>query len=436
MALTNRVRQNGWGRQASFPVASQAASATAAMTVVEGENFLLRRGKPEYPETDLDATFEAIEIELARELDEARADIARLDQQLSQQTAAARTLDERVQTSAAAIEAADKRAAELQAQLDAARIQLEELDLITAESARLSQCLAEREAALDNGRARLEFLETALAAAEAKAADNRVEQLDNELRAERDRLQAKIDRLTTENARLSQNAAERDATLGDARARMKFLETALSAAESECAKLAAEVGGARKKHEAEAESLNSRLEAMSSRATGAEKQVVETRQHLLARIVENDGLRHRLAQAETTNDAADSKNRQIDDALRQQRCQIEELERSHATLIEATKTLLETFQDRDRALVSAEERIKFLTERNAQLEAGATHVNGRDEIGRTDMPRHAAEDTDEKRHKDWAQLARQLTDFVERKRRFSEELQLRSMTLLADIASF
>lgn len=406
------------------------------MTAVDDESFVFKREKPDYPETDLDATFEAIEMELARELDEARAEIARLGLQLSQQTAAAEALVERARTSTAAAEAADKRAMEMQTELGAARLQLEELDLITAENARLSQCLVEKDAALDNGRARIKFLETAVAAAEAKAGDKRAEQLEHAFRAERDALQGKLDRVTAENARLSHNTAERDAALGDARARMKFLETALSAAEAECAKLAAEASGAGEKRQAETESLSNRLEEMSSRAAAAESQLVEARQHLLARIVENDALRRRLAQAEAVNEAADTKNRQIDDALRQQRCQIEELERSHATLIDATKTLLETFQDRDRALISAEEKIKFLTERNAQLEAGVSHVKDRDEIGKTEMPQRPADNIDDKRRKDWAELARQLTDFMERKRQFSEQIQFRSMALLADMVSF
>jgi predicted nuclease with TOPRIM domain len=205
---------------------------------------------------------------------------ARLERRLSLETNAARALRERVQTAvAAAAQAAEKRAAGLETGFGAVRHQLKEkLDLVTAEKARLSQCLAERDAALDDGRARIEFLQTALAAAEAEAAGKHAEDLENRFHAASDQLQGKLDRVTGENSRLSQSAVAKDAALGEARAWIEFLEAALSAAEAECTRLTTEVGGGRAKQQSESKALNARLEAMSARAVTAEKLLAEARE--------------------------------------------------------------------------------------------------------------------------------------------------------------
>jgi hypothetical protein len=61
---------------------------------------------------------------------------------------------------------------------------------------------------------------------------------------------------------------------------------------------------------------------------------------------------------------------------------------------------LETYQNRDRALIDAEEKIKRLIERNAQLEAEAKSANSRAAM--------AIASADERMRKKWAELARQL----------------------------
>ena len=399
------------------------------MTVVERGGPLLKRGKLQDPEAEPDSISKETEIELANERDAARAEIARLERRLAVETTAARTLRERVQSSVAATAAAEKQAQGLETEFGAVRREFQDkLDLITAGNARLSQCLAERDIAFDEARERIKFLETALSAAEAEAVDKRAEGLENGFRTARDQLQGKLDLVTAENARLSQSAIARDIALGDARARNEFLETALSAAEAECTKLSAEVDGAREKQQSESETLKGLLEAMSSRAVIAEKLLVEARQQSLTYIVENDAFRHRVARVEATNDEADAKNRLLEDALRLQQDQIEELERSRAALAKATKMLLEAFQERDGALVSAEEKVKFLAERCAQLEAEGNDANRQDEIDRIKIRRSVVADEDAKRREDWALLARHLTDFVESKRRSSEPVEERPLT--------
>jgi chromosome segregation ATPase len=162
-----------------------------------------------------------------------------------------------------------------------------------------------------------------------------------------------------------------------------------------------------------------RLHARSVENEAAEQRLAEAKQRLHASGAETGAAEQRLAEAKAAYNEADSKNRQLQKSLGLRQRQVEQLEQSHLTLINATNELLETFQDRDRALTCAEQTIKSLTERNAQLEAKLDVAESRHEISRPDTPLRALDDADEGTRKDWAELARHLTIFVELKRRSS-----------------
>jgi chromosome segregation ATPase len=451
MALADRGRRNGWHHQATSLVSSHSALGTTAKALVDRSGPLLRR-RPllEAQDQEVDSASEEIGIELARKLDEARAEIARLELRLSHDAAAAQELRAQIEASAAATEAADQRAAGLAREIAAARGGLQEnIDLLTAENARLLRGHAERGMALDDAQDKIKFLENALAAAEAASVSKQAETLANGASAARVEFQEQLDLAASENARLQQTIAKKDVAFGEVRARIEFLQ---STAEAECSRLGAEVGGVRQQQHAESETLNGRLEAMSSRAVTAEKLLAEARERLLARIVENGAFRQKVADAKAdakaANDKAYAKTRQLEDAVTLRQHQIDELERSRATLVEATTTLLETFEDRDRALQRAQQKIKALAERNAELEAEANRgaefagqkaKTGQDGKGAKESVTIAdlsSDGADQTTRTDWSELARLLTDFVERKRQSPGHAQRRSMTLLASTVTF
>jgi crescentin len=285
--------------------------------LVDRSGPLLRRWPLlEVQDRDFDSASEAIGIELARKLDEAHAEIARLELRLSHDAAAAQELREQIHVSAAATEAADQRAAGLQREFAAARDGLQEkIDLLTAENTRLLQGHAERGMALDDAEDKVKFLEAALAAAEAASAVKQSESLAEGARAARAEFQEQLDLAGGEHARLQQAIADKDAALGEVQARIKFLETALSTAEAECTRLGAEVGGVRRQQQLETETLNGRLEAMSSRAVTAERLLTEARERLLARIVESGTFRQKVVDAKAANDKAYARTRQLEDAV-------------------------------------------------------------------------------------------------------------------------
>jgi hypothetical protein len=435
MAIAERGRRNGWLDQATGLVASHATLPVTAAAVAERGGPLLKRRKLALvvPPDEAVPPSPAIEMELARELDAARVEIANLKRRVSIEATAARTLRERAQTSAVASEAAAERSQGLEADLRKARNELQEqLDTATAENAHLSKRFSERGLALDDAQERIKFLEIALAAAEARAEaraeakgdDKPAEVVDNEPSAASEKPDA------ADTVPAPQNIAAADAALGDARARIEFLQTALNAAEAECTRLTGELGSAGQKLKEQSNRLNGEITAQLVRTAAAEKELAQARERLLARIVEIDAVRHKAALARAASDEAYAKHRQLEDALCLQQCQVEDLERSQSTLIAAAKTLVQTFEDRDRALISAQQTIKSLAERNAQLEAVASSKNGtgggRGFEQRTAQQRgvqaavqHALAGAEPMSRQDWGDLAHLLRAFMERKGRLS-----------------
>ena len=405
MALAEKGRRNGWQHQATGLVTSHATLPATAKTAVDRGGTLLNRRKALRVVGDAGAETlaQTIETGLARELDQARAEIAR---QKRPRESAASLARSPAASSAAAAKSAEKAAAEFKIEISASALQAR-AERLAAENALLAQKLTERNGALDDARARIKSLEEKLAKAEeegaGKAAEKTAESVQNELRAARDRLQGKLDSVSKENTRLSRAANERDRALADARTRVEYLEAALAAAEAECGRQTGEAANAREKHQAQ-----------TSRAITAEKLLAEARERLLARIIEIDAVRQRVTQANAVSNAAYDRQRQLEDALCLQQSQFEELERSQSKLAEATKLLLQRFRDRERALVVAEEKIKTLAERNAWLEAARDRAGSPRQRGH-ETPQSSPEDAADAALQDWAELARLLGDFVERK---------------------
>jgi hypothetical protein len=354
-------------------------------------------------EAGADPIAQSIETGLARELDQACAEIARQKRQPSTSAAAPGPRRPAAATAGAA-KPAEKVSNQLQTEAGPGALQ-ERADRLAAENAHLSQKLAERERALADAHARIKSLEQRLSAGEgaAKPSDKLSESQQSELRVARERLQKKLETATAENARLVRAATERDRVLADARTRVEYLEAALAAAEAECGRLKGEAAGAREKHQAE-----------TSRAVTAEKLLAEARERLLARIIEIDAVRQRVAQANAASGAAYDRQYQLEDALCLQHKRFEELERSQSKLAEATKVLLQRFRDRERALLVADEKIKALAERNAWLEAAKDRAGSPNQRGR-ETPQSRLEEAADATLQDWAELARLLGNFVERK---------------------
>jgi hypothetical protein len=372
MAPNGKAQGNGWLDQATRLAVTHATPiATRAQS------------SPPAAETEFDAAAASREIELADELELARARAIGLERRLAQETAAKQTLSEQ-------FEAADARIAELENELAAA---YDELSL-----------------------------------------------RDNENQS----LRTSLDLAMAENVSLSERLAKRDAAQHSTGSQLEYLQTALTAAETDCTRISSEA----RDYRIEASVLHGRLATMSSRAEIAERLLADARECLLARIAENAVTERNLADATAARRDAGSELHQLQDLLRLKQCQINELEQSRLQLIAATNTLLKTFQNRDVALVHADDEIKLLNARIveleaqiAQLEAQARQANTRREAAKAHARPHqtvilpAADDAGEKIRKKWAELARELAKLAKLKPQLVTPIQGGS-SLLASTITF
>jgi chromosome segregation ATPase len=352
MALNGKAQGNGWLDQATrlavthvTPIATRPQSSPGAA------------------ETEFDTAAASREIELADELELTRARAIGLERRLAQETAAKQTLSEQ-------FEAADARIAELENELAAAH---DELSL----------------------------------------RDN-----------ENESLRTSLDLAMAENAALTERLAKSDGAQRSAGSQLEYLQTALTAAEAECSRHFSEA----RDSWMEASTLTDVLARMTSRAEVAERLLADARECLAARIAENTATERSLADATAARRDSERDLHELQDLLRLKQCQINELEQSRLQLIAATNTLLKTFQNRDAALVHADEEIRVLNARIvqleaqiAQLEAQARQAASRPKAAKAPAQSQqtvilpGADDAGEKIRKKWAELARELAKLAKLK---------------------
>jgi chromosome segregation ATPase len=259
------------------------------------------------------------------------------------------------------------------------------------------------------------------------AADARIVELENELAAAHDELSLRdnenqslrtsLDLAMAENAGLTERLAKSNTAQHSTDSQLEYLQTALTAAETDCTRLSGEA----RDYRIEASVLHGRLATMSSRAEIAERLLADARECLAARIAENAATERNLADATAARRDAGSELHQLQDLLRLKQCQINELEQSRLQLIAATNTLLKTFQNRDVALVHADEEIRVLNARIAQLEAQLLQAASRRQTANAGVQSQqtvilpGADDGGEKIRKKWAELARELAKLAKLK---------------------
>jgi len=287
-----------------------------------------------------------------------------------------------------------------------------------------------------------------------QAADARIAELENELAAahdelalrdnENESLRTSLDLAMVENAGLTGRLAKSDGAHRQTDAQLEYLQTALASAETECTRLASEA----RDYRIEASVLSGRLATMTSRAEVAERLLTDSRECLAARIAENAATERSLADAAAARRDAERDLHELQDLLRLKQCQINELEQSRLQLIAATNTLLKTFQNRDAALVHADDEIKVLNARIVELEAQIAQfeAQARQAIRRREAAKAAAQsqqtvilpaadDGGEKIRKKWAELARELAKLAKLKPQLMAPNQAGS-SLLASTITF
>jgi chromosome segregation ATPase len=343
----------------------------------------------------------------------------------------------RAQSSLAVVEtefdaAADGRDIALADELELTRNRAAGLERRLAQETAAKQTLGEQFAAAD---ARIAELENELAAAHDELARR-----DNE----NESLRTSLDLAMAENAGLTERLAKRDAAQHSTGSQLEYLQNALATAETECTRLFSEARDFR----IEASTLNDVLATMTSRAEIAERLLADARECLLARIAENAVTERSLADATAARRDGERDLHELQDLLRLKQCQINELEQSRLQLIAATNTLLKTFQNRDAALVHADDEIRVLNGRIveleaqiAKLEAQARQAASRRQTAKSPAQSQqtvilpGADDGNDKIRTKWAELARELAKLAKLKPQLVTPIQGGS-SLLASTITF
>ena len=260
---------------------------------------------------------DADKAELASEMVAARAEIANLESQLAQEAANGRALSEANQILIEHANAADKRIVELQS---------------------------------DTAQTREKLL-----------------LLENDKRS----LQTALDQTLAETSRLSRRLTESENALTAARARLEQMDISLAATENERATLATARDETNERHQSETYALNLRLEALRSRAATAEQLLAEVRQTLVARTEEIRGLERKVVEANIARTNTEKIVERLTTARDTLDGKTRDLEQGRAALLERSNNQAEALKARETSLGHAEQKIKVLTDRIAEMEAEA-----------------------------------------------------------------
>jgi chromosome segregation ATPase len=153
-----------------------------------------------------------------------------------------------------------------------------------------------------------------------------------------------------------------------ARGQLEQLEVNLAAAQADRAALSAARDEAEERHRSESYTLNLRIEALRARAATAEKLLSETRQALVLRTEELRIAERKAADAVVARAAADKTIEGLTAARDAFDAKVKKLEQGRASLTERSNSLAETLRAREASLAQAEQKIKSLTDRIAEIE--------------------------------------------------------------------
>lgn len=378
MALTGKVEPLfGWQNQAEHLALTHTPMGVAAMTLAKkarGRTSPL--ADPPYASGECQGS--DVEPRLLYGHPESRFTLAsagELQTQLARQKLVGRQMRERIEALSQRAEDADKRYADLEDELNVAREEIllqqndkhalqASLDLLGSENAQLTGRLTESNAALERARDQIERGTAALDAAKLahgslsaaveeangkrRAADDKLDAVELECR----KLTAALDALhrkhQIEGNNLKAAKIERSkllTALDRTNQKNQAHNQKLKALQIERDRLAVALNKTNERHRTETEKLKLCLEAATSRTAIAENLVAKVREVLLEKFT--------LLQA-----SVETRN-----------CELHDLERSRLRLIDGTRMLLEIFAMRDMALTRADARIRFLTDRIAELEA-------------------------------------------------------------------
>jgi hypothetical protein len=337
------------------------------------------------------------------------SEVAELKPKISRRTAL-QILKERVRKLVAEADAKDKLLAEQENALLLIREECDNretencslqlsLSLVTSENARLSSTLGESIAEAETLRAQLAQSRNLVAS----------------LEPEWDKLAVTVNGVREQHRRESGRLTESTAQLNAMRSEFEQARAVLVATENERDQIKSAAKDASELHQRDYSSLNSRLEAMTSRALAMEALVADVGRCLLLQIEESKASEHEVVNATLVRNAAvEALN-----LLQAKTHQVQKLEQTRTTLIASASTLLKAYEMRITALAATRKNVNSLAERLAATEVKATAAQKKtralnSELQSERAKREAAEATLEKAKTDYIRLRCAVDTLVKR----------------------
>jgi chromosome segregation ATPase len=175
-----------------------------------------------------------------------------------------------------------------------------------------------------------------------------------------------------QNARgLQRDKSELTTEVAAARANLEQMEISLLAAQAERSALCTARDEADERHRSDAYTLNVRIEALRARATTAEKLLSEARQSLVLRTEELRLSERKTAEAIIARTTAEKTIEALTTARDALGTKAQKLELGRKSLTERSNSLAETLKAREASLTQAEQKIKLLTDRVAEIDVDA-----------------------------------------------------------------
>ncbi len=378
MALTDRVEpQFGWQNQAEHLALTHTPMGVAAMTLAKKARggAIPRADLSSASGADRASNIRPVPLHIHSPNEFAQANARVLQTQLARQKLAARQMRECIEALSQRAEDAEKRYADLEDEVNVAREEIllqqnekhslkASLDSLVSDNAQLMVRLTESNALFEQARDQTERGKAALDAAmlvhsslsaaveeangRRRAAEDKLEAVNLECRKLTAALNALHRKHQSEGNNLKVAKIERNkllTALDRANRKNQVHNQKLTALQLERDGLSAALDESNESRRAETDKLKSCLEAAISRAAIAENLVAKVREMLLEKF--------KLLQT-----SVETRN-----------CALHDLERSRLRLIDGTKMLLEIHAMRDVALARADARIRFLTDRIAEVEA-------------------------------------------------------------------
>ena len=173
------------------------------------------------------------------------------------------------------------------------------------------------------------------------------------LEGEKRSLQTALDAAQNECARFARRTSDAENTITGLRGQLGRLELSEAEAKEERTRLASELEEARQQHQSERQALTSRIDGLQSRAATAEGLLAEARQSLIARAEEARSFDRRAMEASVARSSAERRLAQLEDAQDESTRKIRDLEGSYNTLKEENAVTAKALRGRELALARA-----------------------------------------------------------------------------------